>query len=251
MTPEQAAALRAPFGPDEINKKPQPLKKNAEKGRCRECSGYHGLPAIHLDYVGHAAATDRFLQVDPGWTWEPLAVDERGLPAFDHLGGLWIRLTVAGTTRLGYGFADGQAGGNAVKETIGDALRNAGMRFGVGLDLWRKEDSTRTRRQLEYDEEPQRQQEPSRRPPAQDEPSAGPPGGALRKALGADIARIGTAVLGLSQTELHTRFAGAHGTTVAEASTEQLRAFRDALRAEAEQAQRPAGEVPAPPDEGS
>jgi hypothetical protein len=45
-------------------------------------------------------------------------------------------LTIAGVTRLGYGHADGKQGPDAVKETIGDALRNAGMRFGVGLDLW-------------------------------------------------------------------------------------------------------------------
>lgn len=230
MTPEQAAALRAPFGPDEINKKPQPLKKGAEKGRCKECSGYHGLPAIHLDYVGHAAATDRFLQVDPDWTWEPLAVDERGLPAFDQLGGLWIRLTIAGTTRLGYGFADGQAGGNAIKEAIGDALRNAGMRFGVGLDLWRKEDSTRTRRQVEYDEEP-----PAR---GQNQEPAGQADGPLRKALIADITRHGR-LLGLDEVALEARFAETHGVLSSEGSTDQLRVFRDALREQAAQPKEP------------
>jgi hypothetical protein len=42
-------------------------------------------------------------------------------------------------TRLGYGHPDGKRGGDAIKESIGDAIRNAGMRFGVGIDLWRKE----------------------------------------------------------------------------------------------------------------
>jgi hypothetical protein len=41
-------------------------------------------------------------------------------------------------TRLGYGDSQGKTGGNAIKEAIGDALRNAGMRFGAALDLWHK-----------------------------------------------------------------------------------------------------------------
>ena len=51
---------------------------------------------------------------------------------------MWIRLTVCGVTRLGYGDAQGKSGGNAMKERIGDALRNAAMRFGAALDLWHK-----------------------------------------------------------------------------------------------------------------
>lgn len=113
-------ALRAPFPPEQIGRLP--------KG------------GVMLDYVGHAALTARLLDVDPEWSWEPLALDERGLPAFDKVGGLWIRLTVAGMTRLGYGDAAGKQGANAVKEAIGDALRNAAMRFGAALDLWSKED---------------------------------------------------------------------------------------------------------------
>ena len=132
--------LREPFEPGQINKLPKPYRKDSPKGKCPECGGYHGLPAVHLDYVGHAALTDRLLQVDPEWTWEPLAVGEDGLPRFDQNGGLWIRLTILGVTRLGYGDADGKRGGNAVKEAIGDALRNAGMRFGAALDLWHKGD---------------------------------------------------------------------------------------------------------------
>jgi hypothetical protein len=73
------------------------------------------------------------LQVDPEWTWEPMAYDEYGLPLISN-GGLWIKLTVAGVTRPGWG------DGKNVKEMIGDAIRNAAMRFGVALDLWAKED---------------------------------------------------------------------------------------------------------------
>jgi hypothetical protein len=134
MDADQAAALRKPFPAGAIGKLPKPYSKDAPKGRCNECGGYHGMPAVHLDYVGHAATTDRLLQVDPGWNWEPLAVDERGHPAVDGGGNLWIKLTVAGVTRIGVG------DGKSAKECIGDAIRNAAMRFGVALDLWAKED---------------------------------------------------------------------------------------------------------------
>lgn len=137
---EGLAALREPFAPHQTNKLPKPYNKDSAKGNCSECGGYHGLPALHIDYVGHAALTDRFLEVDPEWSWEPVAFDSFGLPAFDKIGGLWIRLTLCGVTRLGYGDAQGKTGPNAVKEAIGDALRNAGMRFGAALDLWHKGD---------------------------------------------------------------------------------------------------------------
>jgi hypothetical protein len=106
--------------------------------RCGECGGWHHPKVVHLDYVGHAALTDRLLDVDPSWHWEPLAYDENGLPFVDSEGGMWIRLTVLGVTRLGYGDAQGKTGANASKERIGDALRNAAMRFGAGLELWHK-----------------------------------------------------------------------------------------------------------------
>jgi hypothetical protein len=132
ITPDQAAALMVPFPPEVIGKKPQPYTKDAPKENCAECGGYHGR-GTHLDYVGHAAVTKRLLEVDPHWTWEPLALTEQGLPALDRDGNLWIKLTIGGTTRLGVG--DG-----GMKEKIGDAIRNAAMRFGVALDLWSKED---------------------------------------------------------------------------------------------------------------
>lgn len=91
-----------------------------------------------LAYVGHAALTDRLLDADPAWAWEPLAMNPHGLPVMDEMGGMWIRLTVCGVTRLGYGHAGSKTGGDAIKEVIGDALRNAAMRFGAALDLWHK-----------------------------------------------------------------------------------------------------------------
>lgn len=140
--------LREPFPPNLIGKLPKPtkaqtdeVKKDFKKGvRCTVCGGWHHPKVVHLDYVGHAALTDRLLNCDPKWTWEPLSFDENGLPLFDRSGGLWIKLTVCGITRLGYGDAQGKGGGDAIKEAIGDALRNAGMRFGAALDLWHKGD---------------------------------------------------------------------------------------------------------------
>lgn len=134
LTPEKAAELRKAFPPEAVGKLPKPYKADSPKGACKDCGGWHGLPAVHLDYVGHAATTDRLLQVDPGWTWEPMATDERGLPLADTKGNLWIRLTVCGVTRIGVG------DGKSVKECIGDAIRNAAMRFGVALDLWSREE---------------------------------------------------------------------------------------------------------------
>lgn len=143
------AKLREPFPDNQISKLPKETRaqidarkadKNLMVWKCPECGNAHHKNAVHLDYVGHAAATDRLLDTDPEWTWEPLAVTDKGLPAFDENGGLWIRLTVCGVTRLGYGSADGKSGGDAKKEIIGDAIRNAGMRFGMALDLWHKGD---------------------------------------------------------------------------------------------------------------
>lgn len=144
--PTGLALLRAPFEPNQISKLPKPTKAQSEavkadykKGiRCKLCGGWHHPDVVHLDYVGHAALTDRLLDCDPEWNWEPLAVNGSGAPALDENGGMWIRLTVCGVSRLGYGHPDGKRGGDAIKEVIGDALRNAAMRFGAALDLWHK-----------------------------------------------------------------------------------------------------------------
>lgn len=139
-------ALRAPFEDRLIGKLPKPtkaqtdaIKADFKAGiRCTICGGWHHKDVVHLDYVGHAAITDRLLEVDPCWSWEPMALNELGLPAQDKLGGLWIKLTILGVTRIGYGDATGKTGGDAIKELIGDALRNAAMRFGCALELWHK-----------------------------------------------------------------------------------------------------------------
>lgn len=142
--------LREPFPEHQISKLPKPTKAQTDavkadfkKGiRCQLCGAWHHPDVVHLDYVGHAALTNRLLDADPNWVWEPVAFRD-GLPAFDSTGGLWIRLTVCGVTRLGYGHAAGKTNqdpGAREKEVIGDALRNAAMRFGAALDLWHKGD---------------------------------------------------------------------------------------------------------------
>lgn len=152
MTTEVAAALRAPFKPEHMGKlpkitcgkcrgsrsRPNPNKVCDEhrKARCAGCRNWITTEHMHLDYVGHAEVTDRLIEVDPLWTWEPMAFGADGLPALDPDGGLWIRLTVAGVTKIGYGDAGLKQGPDAMKERIGDAIRNGAMRFGVALDLW-------------------------------------------------------------------------------------------------------------------
>jgi len=144
------AKLREPFADHHISKLPKPTKAQTDAVkadfkvgiRCKQCGAWHHPDVVHLDYVGHAALTDRLLDTDPNWSWEPVAFRD-GLPAFDSTGGLWIRLTVCGVTRLGYGHAaakQNQDPGAREKEVIGDALRNAAMRFGAALDLWHKGD---------------------------------------------------------------------------------------------------------------
>jgi len=145
---EALKKLREAFPPNQVSMLPKPTKSQTDEVkrdfksgvRCDICGGWHHPKVVHLAYVGHAALTDRLLDVDPLWSWEPMATDESGLPALDRDGGLWIRLTVAGMTRIGYGDAPGKMGGDAMKERIGDALRNAGIRFGAALDLWHKGD---------------------------------------------------------------------------------------------------------------
>lgn len=144
----EPVTMRTPFPAHQISKLPKPTKAQTDAVkadykagiRCEICGTWHHPRVVHLDYVGHAALTDRLLDVDPAWSWEPVAFGPDGLPAMDRIGGLWIRLTINGVTRLGYGDADGKTGGNAIKEAIGDALRNAAMRFGAALDLWHKGD---------------------------------------------------------------------------------------------------------------
>lgn len=172
MTEQQAVDLRAqltklrePFAPANIAHLPKVWCKNCRDASTKVCDRHrqrkcpncnNNITEAHadLDYVGHAEVTSRLLEVDPLWTWEPLALDDRGLPLFDEYKGLWMRLTICGVSRIGYGTAAWpkyKDPGDIVKEIIGDAIRNAAQRFGVALDLWAKTDLNVDRAQLAAD----------------------------------------------------------------------------------------------------
>lgn len=143
-------ALRGPFEPQQIGKLPKITCKDCSAKRCQShtktkctvCGNYLTTAHVDLDFVGHAVVTDRLLAVDPLWTWEPLALELDNGPLIRTGGSeaeLWIRLTVAGMTRIGVGTAP-KGSFELSKQLIGDAIRNAAMRFGVALDLWTKQD---------------------------------------------------------------------------------------------------------------
>lgn len=147
------AELRRPFPPEVVGKLPRVTCTDCRDNRgscsahrrekCSECDAWISPKHVHLAFVGHATVTDRLLSVDPTWNWEPLATDEHGLPFFerDQKGNpvrFWIKLTVGGVTRLGVGDVASGAG-DPEKVLIGDAIRNAALRFGVALDLWAKD----------------------------------------------------------------------------------------------------------------
>jgi hypothetical protein len=78
MTEERAAMLRAPFPPSAVGKLPRVTCRKCSdadsrvcnehsKVECDECGNYMTVRHIPLDYVGHAAVTDRLLAVDPMW----------------------------------------------------------------------------------------------------------------------------------------------------------------------------------------
>ncbi len=134
MEKQQSEALLRPFDKAQIQQLP--------KG------------GIKLDFVSHGNVTRRLLEVDSCWNWEPMAYDEQGLPLFDERGGLWIRLTVCGVTRIGYGEPQGSDAYDRQKGAIGNAIRVAAMRFGVALDLWAKEDHGTTTQSITADYQP-------------------------------------------------------------------------------------------------
>ena len=95
-----------------------------------------------LDFVGHADVTKMLIEIDPLWTWEPVAFDTDGLPAYRiengmaHMAG-W--LIVHGVRRLGIGSVAHNKP-DLLKELVSDFLRNAAMRFGICLALWTKQE---------------------------------------------------------------------------------------------------------------
>lgn len=115
-----------------------------------------GGETVYLDYVGHAAITRILLEIDPGYTWEPLEI-VNGRPAVHiHAGSiprrnadpipvematLWGYLTLHGVRRLAVGSVEAHKP-DLDKELVSDFLRNAAMRFGIALDLWAKDSAS-------------------------------------------------------------------------------------------------------------
>lgn len=118
---EQAQLLRLVL---ESEYDPDPEKVGTIDGRWR--------------YLGHAHVTKLLIEHDPCWTWEPMK-DENGRPLIYSKDGiptgLWITLTVHGVTRPGFGSCK-VTDREPMKVLIGDAIRNAAMRFGIALSLW-------------------------------------------------------------------------------------------------------------------
>lgn len=152
MTDTTAAVeLRKPFDPTQIGKLPRitcgACRDNKQtkvcdrhtKTECNVCHNWITSAHMHLDYVGHAAVTSRLLEVDPNWNWEPPTAEELERLPKQAANGMWIALTINGVRRFGYGTSE-RADADSIKILIGDAIRNAAMRFGVALDLWSKED---------------------------------------------------------------------------------------------------------------
>lgn len=106
-----------------------------------------GGSTIYLDYLGHAEVTRALIEADPEWSWEPMAVNEQGLPVYriyedsysNKMAELWIKLSVLGSTIPGVGTCRADKP-DLPKELISDALRNAAMRRGVALSLWSKQE---------------------------------------------------------------------------------------------------------------
>lgn len=96
---------------------------------------------VQLSYMGHAEVTLALIDVDPQWTWEPVAFDpQTGGPAIEAHGKrlvMWGWLTVLGVRRLCVGTCEPNKS-DPEKELIGDLLRNGAMRFGIGTKLWSK-----------------------------------------------------------------------------------------------------------------
>jgi hypothetical protein len=97
---------------------------------------------VELRYLSHIWVRKAFQDADPDWWWEPMGYDDRGQPVLerDSQGnpvGLWGWLYILGTKMPGYGSCE-PGKRDAVKELIGDFLRNSGMRL-CGGSLWVKQ----------------------------------------------------------------------------------------------------------------
>lgn len=95
---------------------------------------------IALDFVGHADVNKALIEIDPLWTWQPVAWDDDGMPKIKVANGIatmWGIMTLHGKQMLGVATVQANKP-DLYKELASDFIRNAAMRFGVYLSLWTK-----------------------------------------------------------------------------------------------------------------
>lgn len=170
--------LSAKFPDSQVSKKPKfrAAKVNGKTdtsgyAHCNICGGWHPTKGvIHLDYVGHADITTRLNDVagPENWSIEPMAYNADGTPLMSD-GGMWCWMTIGETRKMCFGDAQGKTGPDAIKEIIGDAIRNGAMRFGVGTYLWSKSDAASQLIDDSPSDKPQQKQTPKQQKPKQDD----------------------------------------------------------------------------------
>jgi len=154
MDQAMSAALMADFTGEQIGHKPATWCKGCSAAvrnktgrscgehkavKCGKCKTTVTEAHACLDFVGHADVRARLCEVDPEWSWAPFEFPGAGsvILSDGQPVGLWITLTVGGVSKPGYGSVD-KGKPEAMKELIGDALRNAGLSFGIAWKLWAK-----------------------------------------------------------------------------------------------------------------
>jgi len=111
---------------------------------------------VQLRYLSHIWVRKALQDADPDWWWEPMGYDSDGQPVIErdkegNAVGLWIWLHVLGTRKAGYGSVE-PGKRDAVKELIGDSLRNASMAM-IGGQLWVKDKPDKPKRQTSKERE--------------------------------------------------------------------------------------------------
>ena len=142
MSDEPTVVRLVPAGDDE--RRHEALRKLSDEWWDPPAELIDTLPkgGIELKYLSHAWVRKALQDHDPDWWWEPMSCDDQGQPVIerDSQGqpvGFWIWLHVLGTKRPGYGSVE-PGKRDAVKELIGDALRNAAQPV-CGGALWVKQ----------------------------------------------------------------------------------------------------------------
>jgi hypothetical protein len=95
-----------------------------------------------IDTINHAHVTNRLNIAAPGWTYEITRfIEVDGKDGFPHLLAVYGWMQVGGIRRFEVGEVEHPATyGDELKKALSDFIKRAAMRFGVGLDLWAKED---------------------------------------------------------------------------------------------------------------